>query len=105
MSDKKEQWIWSVSVRYADWEETICDNEADAHQKLQEYFDDSENDGDTVIDPTFTKMLVTDFKKVCPWHGCELTRKNKKLHCQDCKDDGGDPYPEYHSFTYNKVKS
>jgi hypothetical protein len=87
-----------------DWDETYKDNEVDAYQALQEYFDDSESEGDTDISPTFRKLLVRDFRKVCPCHGDELVLHDGRLFCQACCNDGEDPYPETHEFTYEKVK-
>jgi hypothetical protein len=99
------QCIWEVSVRGLDWEATYTDDEASAYQKLQEYFDDSEADGDVDISPTFRKFKVTDFEKVCPLHGRELFLHDGKLFCQICSDEGEDPYPETHEFTFNRVES
>ena len=93
-----------VSVNGMDWEATYAESETDAHQRLQEYFDESEADGDVDISPTFRKLLVTDFKKVCTGHGTELFLHDGKLFCQSCCDDGEDPYPETHAFTFNKIK-
>jgi hypothetical protein len=101
----EEKWIWEVSVRGCDWEETYTDNQSDAHRLLDAYFDDSENDGDIDISPTFRKFLATDFKKVCPGHGTELVLHDGRLFCQTCCNEGEDPYPATHEFTFNKVKS
>ena len=104
--EEKEQWIWEVSVRWAEWDETYSESETEAHELLQQYFDESENEGDLDINPTFRKFRVKNFKKVCPWHYQELIIHDGKLFCQHCKNDGEEnPYPEHHEFTFEKISA
>jgi hypothetical protein len=86
----KEKYIWEVSVLGYDWDYTICETESDAYDKLQEYFDTSEDNGETIADPCFKRILVTDFKWLCSEHGNKLVYKRGALRCEQCDKETND---------------
>ena len=96
---------WIVSAGYTlDVDYYVTDDEDDAYEQLRSYIEDRDNEGDLEIKPTFEKVYVEWFKKICPHHEHELEEREGRMYCKECDEAGEDPYPTTWEVDYKKLK-